>query len=62
MTRTMINQFFQMLGIPKRQAYELWRTGKFPGIKLSHKYLRFEPREVLRALKRKGGRNVKTTA
>jgi hypothetical protein len=45
-----------LLKVPVRQAKELWHRGCFPGIKLSHKYLRFDPDEVLEAVKahRKG--------
>jgi len=42
-----------LLSIPRRQAAELYRQGAFPGIRLSHKYLRFDGREVLRSIKEK---------
>jgi len=45
-----------MLKVPKRQAGELFRRGVIPGIKLSRKYLRFDPADVLRTLKKNGGR------
>jgi hypothetical protein len=50
----------RLLGVPRRQAKELWLRGCFPGIKLSHKYLRFDPEEVLKAVKanRKGGKHA----
>jgi len=51
-----LGQLAKMLGIPERQAAELWRRGLFPGVKLSRKYLRFDPADVLRALKKNGGR------
>ena len=42
----------EWLNIHPRQAEELFRQGAFPGIRLSHKYLRFDPAEVLKALKK----------
>jgi hypothetical protein len=43
----------KLLNIHPRQAEELYRQGAFPGIRLSHKYLRFDGREVLRSIKKR---------
>jgi hypothetical protein len=50
-----------VLGVPPRQARELYRRGCFPGVKLSRKYLRFDPADVLAAVKRNGGRKNVTS-
>jgi hypothetical protein len=42
----------KLLNIHPRQAGELYRQGAFPGILLSHKYLRFDGREVMRSIKK----------
>jgi hypothetical protein len=43
----------KLLNIHPRQAEELYRQGAFPGLRLSHKYLRFDAAEVLRSIKAK---------
>lgn len=46
-----MKQLSVLLGVPERQVGALYRRGLFPGIRLSHKYLRFDGAEVLAALK-----------
>jgi hypothetical protein len=52
-----LDELAAMLKVPPRQAAELYRRGAFPGIKLSYKTLRFDPADVLRALKKENGRS-----
>jgi hypothetical protein len=47
------NGVAKLLNVHPRQAEELYRQGAFPGIRLSHKYLRFDAAEVLRSIKQK---------
>jgi hypothetical protein len=57
-----LDELAAMLRIPKRSAYLLFFNRKIPAIKVNAKTLRFEPSEVLRALKKQGGRHSKRTA
>jgi hypothetical protein len=50
------NELAQVLAIPKRQVGELYRRGIIPGVRLSHKFIRFDPSDVLRSLKEKNGK------
>jgi hypothetical protein len=41
-----------VLETSERQIQEWYRAGHIPGIKLSRKCLRFDPRDVMRAIKK----------
>jgi predicted DNA-binding transcriptional regulator AlpA len=49
------------LGISLSHLWHLWRTGRLPGYRFSHRCLRFDLDEVLAAVKKRGPHKSKPT-
>ncbi len=47
----------KFLGVSAAYVRRLWKEGRIPGVLISRNILRFDPDEVVEALRRKGNSN-----